>query len=83
MSKLKQFFIGFKNGMRNLGYTLTLIVNSILLSIVYFIGIGITSIIAKIFRRHFLETKTSTEKESYWSDLDLKTRPIDDYYRQF
>ena len=83
MSKLKQFFIGFKKGIRDFGHNLTLIVNSILLSIVYCIGIGVTSIIAKIFRRHFLETKTSEEKETYWSDLDLKTRPIEDYYRQF
>lgn len=83
MSALGQFFIGFKKGMQNFGHNLTLIVNSILLSIVYCIGIGITSIVAKIFRKHFLETKALAEKETYWSDLDLKTRPFEDYYRQF
>lgn len=83
MSMLRQFFIGFKKGMRDFGRILTSIVNTILLLIVYCTGIGITSIVAKIFGKHFLETKTSKKKETYWSNLDLKTRPIEDYYRQF
>ncbi len=80
---LKNFFKGFKKGMSDFGQNITIIVNSILLTIVYIIGIGITSIIAKIFKKHFLDTKISKEKKSYWSELDLKKKPLDNYYRQF
>jgi len=53
-----------------------------LMAIVYFIGVGFTSIIAKIFRKHFLNIH-KTNKKSYWSRLNLKKKPIQDYYRQF
>ncbi|MBI2653405.1 hypothetical protein HYX02_01200 [Candidatus Woesearchaeota archaeon] len=79
---LKQFFSGFKKGMKNFGQNIALIVNSALLSIVYFIGVGFTSIISKIVRKHFLDTKLS-KKATYWHDLNLKKKPIEEYYRQF
>lgn len=81
MSGLKSFLKGFGKGMGNFGENISLIINVILLTFVYLIGVGLTSIVAKIFRKHFLETKLS--KESYWSDLNLKKKPTKDYYRQF
>jgi hypothetical protein len=50
---------------------------------VYVFGIGITSVLAKVFSKHFLDMKISRERESYWSELDVKKRPIDEYYKQF
>ena len=82
MKELKQFFKGFKKGMRNFGYNIALIINTILLFFVYIIGVGLTAITAKIFRKRFLRTKLS-KKETYWSDLNLKKKPIEEYYRQF
>ena len=82
MRKLKQFFEGFKKGMSNFGHIITLIINTTLLTFVYLIGVGLTSIFAKIFKKHFLEIKLS-KKDSYWSDLNLKKKPIEEYYRQF
>ena len=79
---MRQFFKGLKKGMGNFGYNIALIINTILLSFVYVVGVGFTSTIAKIFRKHFLETKLSN-KGSYWSDLNLKKKPIEKYYRQF
>lgn len=81
MRELKQFFKGFKKGMSNFGHNIALIINTILLTFVYLIGVGLTSIFAKIFRKHFLEIKLS--KNSYWSDLKLKKKKLEDYYRQF
>ena len=81
--KLKQFLKGFKLGMEEFGSNIAIIINSILISIVYLIGVGFTSIIAKLSGKHFLETKTSIKKKSYWSELNLKKKPIGDYYRQF
>ena len=82
MNELRQFFNGFKKGMSNFGHNIALIINTILLTFVYLIGVGLTSIIAKIFRKHFLETKLS-KKDSYWSDLKLKKKKFEEYYRQF
>jgi len=81
-SKNRRFLIGFKKGMSNFGYNIALIINTILLAIVYIIGVGLTFIFAKIFRKHFLETKLS-KKDTYWHDLNLKKKPIEEYYRQF
>ncbi len=80
---LKLFFSGFKNGFLDFSELIARIVNSLLLSLVYFIGVGLTSIFAKIARKHFLETNSFKKKNTYWSDLDLKKRDIEEYYRQF
>ncbi len=83
MKVLKQFFTGFKKGSRDFGYNIALIINSVLLSLVYIIGAGFTSIVAKLFGKHFLDIKLSKKRDSYWSDLNLKKKPIGEYYRQF
>jgi len=82
MRELKRFFRGFKKGMASFGQSISLLINTILLAFVYFLGVGLTSIVAKIVGKHFLETKLS-KKGTYWSDLNLKKKPIEEYYRQF
>ncbi|MBT7903325.1 hypothetical protein HN587_05665 [Candidatus Woesearchaeota archaeon] len=74
---------GIKNGMNLFGQTISIIVNTVLLTIVYFIGVGITSIIAKLFKKKFLQTKISKKRESYWTALNLKKNKMETYYRQF
>lgn len=83
MKKMKEFFNGFREGMKNFGHNISIIINSILLLIVYILGVGITSVFAKIFGKHFLEKKIQRKKETYWSELNLKKKPIEEYYRQF
>ena len=83
MKRIKQFFRGFKMGMGAFGYNLSVIINTILLSIVYVIGVGLTSVIAKIIGKRFMEMKVLRTVDTYWSDLNLKKKPIDEYYRQF
>ena len=78
---LKTFFKGFKSGLHTFGQTINIIVNTILLTIVYWIGVGQTAIVAKLWKKRFLETELSGK--SYWRDLDLEKKPIDEYYRQF
>ncbi len=79
----KNFFKGFKKGMESFGKNIAGIINAALLIIVYLIGVGLTSIIAKLFGKHFMDTKLSKKKKSYWSDLNLKKRPIEEFYRMF
>ena len=54
-----------------------IIANSFIFLIVYIIGVGITSIVAKIFGKSFLDMKLSKKKKSYWSELNLKKQPIE------
>ena len=83
MTRIVGFAKGFRKGMNDFGTTLTMIVNSILLLIVYIIGVGVTSLVAKLFGKHFLERKIQKHAATYWKKLDLGKKPIDDFYRQF
>lgn len=80
---LKEFFGGLSHGMKDFGHTLSTLINSVLLLLVYLIGVGITSLTAKLSKKHFLEKKPSKEAKTYWSDLSLKKKPLEEYYRQF
>jgi len=77
----KTFFSGIKQGMHVFGTNIALIVNTLLLLIVYLIGVGMTSLIARIAKKRFLDI--SLDKETYWKSLNLKKKPMEEYYRQF
>lgn len=79
------FVKGFQDGIKEFGLNVSTIVNTILLAIVYIIGVGITSIIAKIAGKHFVDVnlKKSKKAKTYWKDLNLKKQPLEEYYRQF
>ena len=66
--------------MQDFGHLMGNIVNFILLLPVYFLGVGITSIIAKLLGKHFLSTKKGN---STWTKHLVKTQKIDEYYRMF
>jgi len=75
------FLKGVRQGMRNFGHLISVLVNTALLLVVYLLGVGVTSLIARISGKQFLQMKQG--KKSYWSDLDLKKRPLEAHYRQF
>ena len=66
------------------GQNIAIIINTIMLFIVYLVGVGITSIIAKIVGKHFMGMRLKKGKDgTYWKDLNLKKKEMDEYYRQF
>lgn len=79
---IKEFLRGFGSGVRLFSETISIIVNCILLTLVYLIGVGITSISAKIFKKKFLDLNPTNE-ESYWEDVEKKDMKMEDHYRQF
>mgnify|MGYP001573671780 CR=1 FL=1 len=81
--KENNFITGLKNGQREFGETIAIIVNSVLLTGVYILAVGITSTIAKIAGNKFLDTKLNKEAKTYWSELNIGKKPIEEYYRQF
>lgn len=83
MNNFKILLKGFWAGFKSFGYLLGEVVNFILLTLVYFVGVGITSVIAKIFNRHFLALKKPKKPSTYWVDLNLTKEPKENYYRQF
>ena len=76
LSALLEGFKGFSGIFTN-------IVNFLLLSIVYFVGIGPTSIVARIFGKRFLVLKKDRSRDSYWEDYNLGKKEKESYYRQF
>jgi hypothetical protein len=88
---LKGFFSGFHRGMKDFGSCLSTIINSAMLFIVYLIGVGLTSLVAKLAGKHFLDMNldrdkkldTDKKKKTYWSDLKLKKKDAIEYCRQF
>jgi hypothetical protein len=80
---MKVIFSGIKKGFKEFGENIALIVNSVLLSIVYFIGVGPTSLFAKMMGKSFIDRKPEKKTKTYWSDLNLDKKPIEEYYRQF
>jgi hypothetical protein len=58
-------------------------VNFIVLSVVYFLGVGLTSIFAKIAGKHFLGLKKADKSASYWKKRDLNSEKEGDFLNQF
>lgn len=55
---------------------------TIILFLIYFIGVGTISIIAFIFKRDFLDKKFS-DRPSFWRDRTSKIPTLEDSKRQF
>ena len=76
------FFKGFRQGLKDFSLSIASVTNFILLFLTYFIGVGLTSIFAKIFSKRFLDLKLKKEG-SYWIDRKIGTELKDSYYNQF
>jgi len=83
MKKIKDFTRGIKKGQRSFGESIGSIVNTIMLTFVYFVGVGPTFIVSRIFKKNFLEKKIDKNAKSYWKDLNLSKKKMEEYYRQF
>ena len=79
---MKSFFKGIKEGNKFFAEAIVTLINTILLTIVYVLGIGITAIVAKIIGKTFLKLNLINSK-TYWEDLNLEKKPKEYYYRQF
>lgn len=81
--KKDNFISELKKGQKAFGEDVGSIINLILLSIVYFLGVGLTSIAARIFKKKFLNLRVDKNAKSYWEELNLSKKPTEEYYRQF
>ncbi len=80
--KTHAFLTGFYHGIEDFGNLMNLQFNSLLLFLVYISSVAFTSLIAKVIKKNFL--KLRPEKiDTYWTELDLKKKKLEEYYRQF
>ena len=83
------FFKGFYEGMKKFGANIVAIINFILLLPVYLLGVGISSIGAKIIGKRFLNlNKFDNKIKSYWIKKEnkkqgKKSQDLEDSYNQF
>jgi hypothetical protein len=75
------FLRGIKKGIEEFSSSITIIVNSVLLLALYIVGVGGTSLAAKLVGKKFLQSRLGDK--TYWSELNLKKKPLEEYYRQF
>ena len=82
MGALKKFFHGFKEGFTSFSHGVANVVNSVLLSIVYVLAVGATSLAARAAKKQFLNLGQEN-KTTYWEDLNLEKKEKEYYYNQF
>ncbi|RJQ17634.1 hypothetical protein C4573_01500 [Candidatus Woesearchaeota archaeon] len=75
---MKAFLRGVKKGFRMFAEGISSLINTALLSVVYLAGVGITSMVARIMKKEFLDIK---RKKSYWKPFKM-AKSKDAYYRQ-
>ncbi len=73
---------GVKGGMKRVQEAITTTVNVVALSVVYFIGIGFTALVAKMMRKHFLGTKKKVSY-SYYHNKETQGDGKERYTRPF
>lgn len=78
---IKNGFERFSEFVKPFTDKVNLVVNTILLSLVYFIGVGLTSISAKIVGKKFLKLEKENSN-SYWIEKEQNTSK-ESYFRQF
>ncbi len=71
------FLAGFKSGFGSFSKTVTIIINTALLLAVYLLGVGLTSVAAKLVGKRFFGT---SPKATYWHPTAKRK---EEYYRQF
>ena len=79
---LKKFFEIKKKILEPVSKAMSSIVNFVLLSVVYFAGVGLVSMVMKLFGKRFLDLKKTNNKSS-WHEHKTAKQPIEKYYRTF
>jgi len=83
MNSLHYFLKGVKRGFSEYGLFITGIVNYVLLSLVYFLGVGLTAVLAKASGKHFMKLKRNPKASTYWVSGRIEKQNAEEYYRQF
>lgn len=79
---MKGFFKRLYNGWMVFAHKLGVVQSTIMLFIIYFLGIGVTWFFCFILRRDLLG-KSLKDRASFWHERDFKTPTLQECERQF
>ena len=82
MEKLKSALKSFLKILEKITKPIGIVVSAILLTLVYFVVIGLAAMVGMIFRRDFIDSKKKGP-DTYWKDADFSGSDIKKYYRQY
>lgn len=77
------FFGDLKEGSKKYGEEVAFLINCVLLSFAYLVGVGLTWIVARVFHKRFMALAPEPSKTSYWEKSTMSERKKEEYYRQF
>ena len=80
---LRDFFGGWWAGFKMVGESFTIAFNAFFLTIAYVVGVGITAMVAKVVRKHFLDLGWPANRQTHWVENTIKTERFEKYRRQF
>jgi len=83
MNELAGFASGIFEGMKEFGSNISIIVNSLLLLIVYVLGVGASSLAARMLNKKLFDFQISKSRSTYWIDMNMQKQGIAGYKRQF
>lgn len=69
--------------LRWLSKILSKIVTAVVLTLVYFLGIGLTSILGKIFCKDFIGLKRKSNAASYWLPYQEKQPTLENFMKPY
>ncbi len=80
MAATKDFVAGFISGFQEFSKAVAHTINLLMLTLTYFLGIGIVAIFARIGKKSFLQIG---KRQSYWIDKNLSKQSYEEYKRTF
>jgi hypothetical protein len=83
MAAIKYFFEGFKTGTVDFSKNIGIFLNLVLLTAVYFLGVGLVFLIVKISGKKFLRFNFNKKAKTYWEERDEAGQIKETFYRQF
>lgn len=78
----KTLIIGFQL-FHKMRIAFAFLMNSILLGIAYFSVLGLTSLIARIAQKKFLDTRILKDNHTYWTNIELQDKSLESFQRMF
>lgn len=78
MRRIKSFL----DGSKSFGTIITNIINTVLLLIIYFVGIGLAALIVRITKQELMNI-SNKRKHSYYKNELTEKGNLEEYYKQF
>jgi len=72
-----------REGAAEFGEAIGKMVSFVLLSVIYVVAVGLTSLIGKLVGKVFVEMNIVRTRTSYWEDVDISTDKYERYLRQY